>query len=332
MNLKDLTYVLPLKWPERGDVEEMAAYLKGISQICDVIVVDGSDPEIFEEHARSWGTTAEVVAPDDDLRYAMGKVNGTVTGIRRARSDYVVLADDDVRYDEEGLARVRDLLNRVELVRPQNYFDPLPWHAAWDTSRTLLNRSFGADYPGTLGLRKSFFMRLGGTYDGDAIFENLELMRTIEAGGGTIASPLDLYVRRIPPTTRHFWSQRVRQAYDDLAQPPRLFGFLSLLPLALGRSGRRRKFASVVAAGSVLLAELGRRRAGGTRFFPWYTSLLAPAWIGERAVCSWLAVINKVVRGGVPYAGGVVPKAANPKRELRHRLERASLERSRPGI
>ena len=331
MTSNDLTYVLPLKWAESGDVEEMATYLKELSGKCDVIVVDGSEPDVFDEHARSWGETTEVIPPDDDLQYTMGKVNGTVTGIRRARSDFVVLADDDVRYNEEGLARVRALLDHFELVRPQNYFDPLPWHAAWDTSRSLLNRSFGADYPGTLGLRKSFFMRLGGTYDGDSIFENLELMRTIEAGGGSLTSPLDLYVRRIPPTTAHFWSQRVRQAYDDLAQPPRLLLFLSLIPAVAAARHRRGKLVAGLVTGSIALAEMGRRRTGGTDFFPWYTSFLAPAWVAERAVCSWLAVANKLARGGVPYAGGIVPKAANSTKELRRRLSRDLPERSRPG-
>ena len=333
MKLDDLTYVLPLKWDERGDVDEMASYLKWLSQLCEVLVVDGSAPDRFDRHANAWAAHARVIRPDPALGYAMGKVNGVVTGIRHAGTQYLVIADDDVRYDEASLQRMRRELEVAQLVRPQNYFEPLPWHAAWDTSRSLLNRSFGADYPGTLGLRRSFFMDLGGTYDGDGIFENLELMRTIEAAGGRVASRLDIYVRRLPPDDSHFWSQRVRQAYDDLAQPPRLLLFLSLLPVVLAARGRRRaKTVGTIATASIALAEIGRRRAGGTRFFPPRTSLMAPAWVAERAVCAWLALGSKILRGGVAYGGGIVPKAANSPRELRRRLRTADPERSRLGI
>ena len=332
MTLDDLTYVLPLKWAQPGDMDDMARYLEALSQmVSEVIVVDASADPVVDEHRRAWAPAVTVIPPDGDLDYAMGKVNGVVTGIRRARTEHVVIADDDVRYDEGALVRVRALLEEAELVRPQNYFDPLPWHAAWDTSRSLLNRCFRADYPGTLGLRRSFFMALGGTYDGDCMFENLELMRTIEAGGGRVVSPLDLYVRRLPPTAHHFWSQRVRQAYDDLAQPLRLTFFLSLLPAVVGTPRRRRgKVAVAIFCLSIGLGEIGRRRAGGTRYFPAHTSLMAPAWIAERAICSWLAVASKVARGGIPYAGSIVPKAANSPRELRRRLVQAARERCRP--
>ena len=72
-----------------------------------------------------------------------------------------------------------------------------------------------------------------GGYDGDVLFENLELVRTITAAGGAEAVPLGLYVRRMPPTTSHYWSQRVRQAYDEFARPVRLVVWLSVAPAAL---------------------------------------------------------------------------------------------------
>src|SRR5206468_11787027 len=99
-----------------------------------------------------------------------------------------------------------------------------------DTARTLLNRSVGRDYPGTLAVRRSRMLAMG-MYDGDVLFENLELMRTLRAHGGTIASPLDLFVARVPPSAAHFWGQRTRQAYDDLALPLRMALWLAVLPL-----------------------------------------------------------------------------------------------------
>jgi hypothetical protein len=189
----------------------------------------------------------------------------------------------------------------------------------WDTARTLLNRSVAFDYPGTLAVRRSTLLALGG-YDGDVMFENLELIRTVQAGGGRVASPRDLYVRRLPPTAAHFWGQRTRQAYDDFAIPPRMALWLSIVP-GIAAAAARRQPAPVGAgaAACVLAAEVGRRRAGGMRFFPWLSSLMAPAWVLERAVCAWLAVLQRVRFGGVRYGDSVIPVAAHSVRELRSR-------------
>jgi hypothetical protein len=317
----DLTYVLPLRWNADADTDELTFYLRWLStHVDEVIVVDGSASELFDSHNSRWGGSFTHVAPDPTLRFRNGKVNGVTTGVRAARHDRVVIADDDVRYDRAALERMFDLLTDHELVRPQNFFDPLPWHAAWDTARTLLNRAFGADYPGTLGVRKEMFQRTGG-YDGDVMFENLELMRTVVAAGGRTIAPLDLYVRRLPPETAHFVGQRVRQAYDEFALPARLALWLSIVP-AVGMAVATRSTRALIAGAgfSIGVAELGRRRAGGSRVFPAYTSLFAPAWLLERGLCSWAAVAQRLTRGGVAYRDGVLEKAATPVRELQERL------------
>jgi hypothetical protein len=197
------------------------------------------------------------------------------------------------------------------VVRPQNYFDPLPWHARWDTGRTLLNRAVAADWPGTLVVRRS---ALPAGYDGDAMFENLELVRTVQARGGRELPVLDLYVPRRPPSSAHFRGQRVRQAYDSFAQPGRLAAELAVLPLALAGLRRPRwLLAGAVAVAG--LAEVGRRRAGGRAVFPADTPLWAPLWLAERAVCSWLAVGARL-HGGVRYGDGRLHLAAHHPHEL----------------
>jgi len=243
-----------------------------------------------------------------------------VTGVRAATHERVLVADDDVRYDDEGLERMSTSLGEADLVRPQNYFDPLPWHAKWDTARTLINRAFGADYPGTLGVRRSMLLAAGG-YDGDCLFENLELIRTVRAVGGRVVSPLDLYVRRLPPPADHFWSQRVRQAYDDFALPVRMAGELAVVPVVIALARRDVRALSAAALLAMVTAEAGRRRAGGAAVFPVSCSLMAPAWLAERGVCAWLAVWQRLVHGGVPYAGTVLSKAANSSRVLERRLQ-----------
>ena len=316
------TYVLPLRWAEHEPLDEITAYLSDLGRwIDEVLVVDGSAEPAFARHAAAWAGVRGVrlLQPDPDLRGADGKVNGVVTGLRHARHDRVVVADDDVRYDPLTLRRVVGLLDEADAVRPQNWFRPLPWHARLDTGRTLLNRAIGADFPGTLAVRRSLVLKAGG-YDGDVLFENLELLRTVEALGGRVVSPLDCYVCRLPPSTRHFLSQRVRQAYDEVARPGYLVAEMSVAPL-VALAVRRRRWATLAAGVLAVMgaAELGRRRAGGGRVFPATSSLLAPVWVAERAVCSWLAFAYWASRRGVPYGDTRLLRAATPKRVLRAR-------------
>lgn len=311
----DAEYVLPLRWADDAGLAELVGYLTGVRDLVDVTVVDGSEPERFRAHAHALPPGVRHLAAEPWPGHN-GKVAGVMTGLRTARHDRVVLADDDVRYDDGALRAVVGMLDAADLVRPQNVFDPAPWHARWDTGRSLLNRALGHDYPGTLAVRRSLVLDAGG-YDGDVLFENLELIRTVRAAGGRVIAADRIGVVRRPPELGHFLRQRVRQAYDDFAQPARLVAELAVLPLALASARRpRRLLAGVLAV--VALAEVGRRRAGGRRLFPATASLWAPAWLAERAVCAWLAVGARV-RGGVRYSDGRLRRAATPLRVLRRR-------------
>ena len=313
------SYVLPLRRTDASGAGDLRSYLAWLAERLEVIVVDGSPPEVFAAHADAWaGIAVRHVRPDPGIDVLNGKVAGVLTGLGHVRGERVVVADDDVRYDDDSLRRVIELLDDAELVRPQNFFDPCPWHARWDTARTLLNRAGGGDYPGTLALRRA---ALPDGYDGDVLFENLELIRTVRAGGGRVVTPLDCFVRRLPCSARHFWSQRVRQAYDDLAQPARLVLALSVIPTTLRWGARRQWLRIAAAAGTTMaIAEAGRRRAGGHRVFPATSSLFAPVWLAERGLCSWMAVGHRLLRGGCPYHATVIRRAASSPRRLRRQL------------
>jgi hypothetical protein len=321
----DAEYVLPLRWTDDAGIDELTTYLVGLARWLDVTVVDGSPAEIFAQHHHRWADHVRHIPPQ---RWPgrNGKVAGVVTGVRAARHERVVIADDDVRWRPRQLQHALELLEQADLVRPQNYFSDRPWHARWDTGRSLLNRAFGADYPGTYVLRRSRFLGMGG-YDGDVLFENLELSRTIRAAGGRELLARSIFVPRLPPTVGHFWGQRVRQAYDDLAQPTRLALEAAVLPLTSLVSGRmHRRFGrrglvatALTAAGLVVgLAELGRRRDGGAEVFPRTSALWAPAWTLERGICIWIA-LGRRLTGGIPYAGQRLVTAAHSVRRLRRR-------------
>jgi hypothetical protein len=210
-------YVLPLRWDDEADLPELTHYLGRLSAWIDVTVVDGSAPAVFTTLHRSW---ADLIAAQR-LRHVPpavsgainGKVAGVVTGVRQARHERVVIADDDVRYEWAQLRHIVQRLDSADLVRPQNILVCRRrrdrWHVRWDSARSLLNRAVGDDHPGTFALRRSTFCAMGG-YRSDVLFENLELARTVAAVGGREVQARDVFVARLAPTAQRFLEQRVR--------------------------------------------------------------------------------------------------------------------------
>lgn len=302
-----IEYVVPLRWEDDRDLAEFTDYLQSIRPFTDISIVDGSPDELFRRHARAWAPIVRHL-PVDPWPGGNGKVAGVVTGVLAARHESVIIADDDVRYRPEQLAEVAIRLAGADVVRPQNVFRPLPWHARWDTARSLINRAFGSDYPGTLGLRRSTFTRAGG-YDGDVLFENLQLIRTLVAAGGRQIRADEIFIDRRPPNLTRFLEQRVRQAYDDLAQPARLVWEASWLPLVIGLLVHRPRAVVVAVVLPIVVAELGRRRHDGRQHYPAHAALWAPLWAAERAVAVWIALLQRVT-GGARYRGRRLRSAA----------------------
>lgn len=302
-----LSYVLPLRWDDSSGDTDLTAYLREIAPAVRLIIVDGSEERIFEVHASLWDNVATVVRPMS-WGGANGKVAGVMTGIFLATTDRVIIADDDVRYTRDSLAAVGEALVSADVVRPQNYFLDLPWHSRWDTARSLINRAFRSDFPGTLGVRRSVLLAAGG-YSGEVLFENLELIRTILSVGGSERRLDDLFVGRVSPSSSHFISQRARQAYDSWAQPTRFALELALLPFIV-LIARHRFWLMGLFVTSIGIAEVGRRRHKGTEVFGPSSSFWAPVWVVERAFCSWVAVGARL-RGGAYYRGVRIPQAAH---------------------
>lgn len=309
-----LSYILPVR--SESPAHDLDVYIAQMGPVAEVIVVDGSPPAAFEDNHRRWAGLARHVRVDPGMETGNGKVGGVLTGLRLASYEVLVIADDDVRWSRPLLERAQAELDACDVVRPQNFFDSLPWHARWDNGRTLMNRMLGGDWPGTVVVRASVLRRVGG-YDGEAMFENLELVRTITAGGGRQHVALDLFVPRAPPPARPFLQQRVRQAYDELARPGFLLAQLALIPISV--AGRLRAVLALC-AGSIALAEAGRRRGDARAVFGPTAALWAPMWLTERAVTSWLALGSRLFLGGVRYRGRVLRLAAHSERDLRRLL------------
>ncbi|GAB3060420.1 glycosyltransferase [Sediminivirga luteola] len=310
-------YVLPLRWEHDDGIDELGEYLRRLNAWVDVTIVDGSPPHRYEAHRRAWPEVRHLPPAVPGLN---GKARGAMTGIQAARHDLVIVADDDVRYSYEALRALIDRMAGADLVRPQNVFEPMPWHARWDTGRTLINRAFGGDYSGTLALRRNALPPEG--YDTDVLFENLELERTVRACGGRVRIARDIYIARRPPTAARFLEQRVRQAYDSLGQPARSLAELSLLPVAVWAFRRPARRLSVIVTATVAIAAWGRYRDRGAAHFPASAVLWAPLWVAERALTAWTVPLVRM-RGGVRYRDTRITTAAHSTRRLTRHCKEA---------
>lgn len=311
------TYLLPIR-RVRVNHEEMAAYALYFQLLaragCEVLVVDGSSPEIFALHDNAWRGLCRHVAVDPKYTYLNGKVNGVHTGVDLASCEKIVLADDDIRYTSEDTERVCDLLDRHEMVRPQNYLAPLPWWGRMESARMLINRGVlrTGDYPGTCAFRRSTCLRVG-HYDGDVLFDNEEIVRHFVLRGADVCYALDLFILKRPPTFRKWLEQRPRQAYEDFVMHAKTLLFISLLPIAiaLGFVGGLRfalLFLSFVAVCAMLLALRGLGRNQAYRFFPATVILYAPLWVTERVLSTYWALYWRVAHGGYPFGDQLLSK------------------------
>jgi hypothetical protein len=253
------------------------------------------------------------VPVDARYKYLNGKVNGIHTGVAIAAHERIILADDDIRYTPGDVRRMAELLEDYDMVRPQNYFRPLPVWARTESARMLINRAWisEGDYSGTLGVTRNAMLRVG-HYDGDVLFDNEEIVRHFRLKGARIKYAREFFLLKLPPTFEKWIEQRPRQAYEDFVMRAKTLFFASVpivLALTLLKSGWRLTliYAAIISFGAIVSAARGLTD-GAARFFPPQVVLYAPLWIAERCVSTYWAFYWYLTRGGYPFGDKVVSK------------------------
>ncbi len=310
------TYLLTIR-RARFDAEEAGnfkMYFDLLNDVgCETLVVDGSPPEVFAEHASAWRGVCRHEPVDTQYKYLNGKVNGIHTGIQLAEHNRIILADDDIRYTPADVRRMADLLDEFDMARPQNYFRPLPFWARTESARMLINRAWirEGDYSGTLGVTRAAMNRVG-HYDGDVLFDNEEIVRHFRFKGARIKYARDFFIQKLPPTFDKWIEQRPRQAYEDFVMHAKTIFFLALpldFVLTWFVAGWRMALICVliIAFGSIFTAARGLGD-GALRYFSPLTIFYAPLWIVERSVSTYWAFYWYLTRGGYPFGDKVVSK------------------------
>jgi hypothetical protein len=311
------TYLLPIRRAvfSEAEAQEFVVYFEMLRAAdCELIVVDGSPPEVFAQHHALWSPLARHETVDKRFGYKNDKVNGIHTGVELATCEKIVLADDDIRYTAADLEKMRALLDEYEMVRPQNYLSPLPWWARMESARMLINRATlkTGDYPGTCAFRRSTMLRLG-HYDGDVLFDNEEIIRHFARFGASVHYAIDFFVQKRPPTLRKWKEQRPRQAYEDfgLRGKTALFLILPMLIIASAFVAGTAGFMLCVVLISIFataLACAGGARGEAGEYIPGWICLYAPLWVFERSFSTYWAVYWYFRHGGYPFGDKLLTK------------------------
>lgn len=288
----------------REALQELAAYLSTLRVAgCEVAILDPSPAPGFQDNARILRWVGRHVS----LQAAQAGTQSLDTvriASTLALSEKVIIAADDVRYEPDAIGQVCDLLERHEVVEPQDYLDPLPWWGAIEAGRMLLYRGVEPqpDHRATFGFRRSALRLLGGP--APVLPAGAEGNR-LAAIGAEVYPASDVFVRRGAGTLAQWLESGVRGADRDLSRPMKTLPFLALIPLAillvvLGGSEAALAFLGIVSFTSIGLAVKGR--AGASRFFPFRACFFAPLWIFERALTVYWALSLRLAGAREPAA------------------------------
>ena len=291
---------------ESGEVQALAHYLSTLSRAqCEVIVVDGSPSELFDEHHRilRWVSSHHAVLPH--CRFIDGRVDLVQAVTELATTEQVIIAANDSRYTVEEVRAVCELLNFHDVVEPEEYFEPLPWWGGVDAGRVLLHRGVehASGSRATFAFRRAAFSARREVPDRSGRNDT----RRLTLQGAEVHEARGVFVRREPGRLRAWLRSRPREASADLV-------FLALVPLLVllaFLAGPRVAggCAVMLAAGSIVLALRGRSGAG--EFFPVRACLFAPLSIAERSVSVYWALFDRL-RGATVHT---VPRSPLRTRE-----------------
>lgn len=269
-------------------LRSLADYLSTLAVAdCDVLVIDYSARELFEQHR----TVLRWVARHVSLS---GNTDAVRAAVELSGCEKVIVATGDVRYSSADIESMCQLLETHEVVEPQQYLFPLPWWGGIEAGRMLMHRGIDRfdGRSSTYAFQRSVIRSIRGADVGTD-----HAIRRLALRGAAVHAASELFVRRTPPELADWVRDRPSQADGDFAVPVKSVLFLTLLPLALALAmiGGMRivgGYAGAVAFASTALAIRGR--IGASAFYPLRACALAPVWVLERSVSIYWALFRRL--------------------------------------
>lgn len=296
-----------------SELRDLATYLStlGVAD-CDVVILDPSPRLQFERNRRTLRWVGRHLAVPPEHRAGSG-IDAVRAAAASAACEKVIVAADDIRYTAEAVGQLCELLEKHEVVEPQDYLDPMPWWGGIDAGRILIHRGIEPqpDHGTTFGFRRSALRALRALAPATSAEAQV---RRLAAVGAEVYPATDVFVRRDPGALGEWLSARPRLAGDDFELPVKTAFFFALVPLLVllavaGGLQLAGGYAGVIAIASMALAVRGR--VGASTFFPLRACLFAPLWVLERSLSVYWALLRKL-RGADEDAVGVhVPDGAS---------------------
>jgi hypothetical protein len=278
------------------DLRSLSEYLSflGVAH-CDVVVLDTSPRFFFEQHRRVLRWVGRHYGPAPEHRTLGGALDIVRAAAEVAACEKVIVAGAAVRYTAAEIGQLCDLLEKHEVVEPQDYLHPLPWWGAIEAGRMLIHRGIEPhpDHGATYGFRRTIVRGMRGL----EIAEGDDQVRRLAAIGLEVHPAYDVFVKRCPPDFSDWLHERPRHAEDDFALPLKSSIFFAIAPVAMllalfGGMSLVGVYAGAIACAAMLLALRGR--SGASHFFPLQAVACAPLWVAERSISVYWALYLKV--------------------------------------
>lgn len=275
------------------ELQALAEYLSTLSLTgCEVLVFDSAAPDLFHSRECIVRWVARHLAVHDQYRRADGSVDVAHAAADFATTEKVIVASMTTRYTAMEVRQMCDLLERHDVVEPEEYVGPVPWWGGVEAGGMLLYRGTDQHHEvrTTFGFRRPAFRPAGSAKASVHAGVHFAFPGTDihEAGG--------VFVRREPQPFVQSLRRSAASAFDP-ASPLRNFFFFGVVPLLIvlaivGGIRIAAGYAGVIAFASVLLAVRGR--IGASRFFPWRACFLAPLWIVERSIAVYWSLFARL--------------------------------------
>lgn len=320
-----LSIVIPLKVNRIKDIEGMVECLGELTSqkqtnnqiIREIIIVNDCSLKIFhaiDEEVQRFPLIRNVKLPIEVKTGLNGKLNALEYSLRFIDSNYVLFMDDDCRPSLEFLKNAIEQFDKYScfkcMVSYKNptIFDEINLCGIYIINLLCSDKQFW----GHLFFNRTHLLQVN-LPSKDVLFDDLAIYLQFKKNGLKTGYESSNCMDIISNTNAsHFFQQRIRYAYENLAYPLRFFLFLITLPTILLTT-----ILLEIKAGLllfmllnlflILIAAMGQVVYSKCKT-PSITFILAPLWFWFYPIMSWLALFLRMI-SGVRFGENMIKKA-----------------------